>query len=505
MKSTVLSLLTLFCVTVAVAQNSYYSSIEGLTKVELKRALHDMIQPQHVITYSASTGHTWKGFWQTDRMENNEVRDRYSNEVRSFNEADTASSVPNMDIEHVWAKSWWGGDLSCNSTHDLFNLFPSDYSANRSKSSHPIGVVDQTPGFDNGSMKRGNSTVTYPGQTINVWEPADKWKGDFARVYFYMATAYWDLTDAEGNSLWTGDGLMTTDGSEWPMLLPEVYSLMLQWARQDPVDSIEIKRNEAVYHIQGNRNPFIDLPSLSEYIWGTMMDSAFHADAQIIIDPIVIPVDTIETEIADFFEDFEKGSKQAYAMADVICSASCWSMDSVLICTSDKDHFFDKKGVRMGSNGSLEMQDDYVEGCDSLLFYAGMYGTDNSANLSVYYSIDEGETWIPVAENLLVDSWKQYGYKLDVADCIRLRFVSGGTKTKRINLDNICMTHYVEPILIGDVNGDKQVSIADVTMLVNIILGKTTEGFDRKVADVNGDKQITIADVTALVNIILGK
>ena len=191
MKSTVLSLLTLFCVTVAVAQNSYYSSIEGLTKVELKRALHDMIQPQHVITYSASTGHTWKGFWQTDRMENNEVRDRYSNEVRSFNEADTASSVPNMDIEHVWAKSWWGGDLSCNSTHDLFNLFPSDYSANRSKSSHPIGVVDQTPGFDNGSMKRGNSTVTYPGQTINVWEPADKWKCDFARVYFYMATAYW--------------------------------------------------------------------------------------------------------------------------------------------------------------------------------------------------------------------------------------------------------------------------------------------------------------------------
>ena len=67
------------------------------------------------------------------------------------------------------------------------------------------------------------------------------------------------------------------------------------------------------------------------------------------------------------------------------------------------------------------------------------------------------------------------------------------------------MTHYVEPILIGDVNGDKQVSIADVTMLVNIILGKTTEGYNTKVADVNGDGVISIADVTALVNIILGK
>ena len=54
----------------------------------------------------------------------------------------------------------------------------------------------------------------------------------------------------------------------------------------------------------------------------------------------------------------------------------------------------------------------------------------------------------------------------------------------------------------GDVNGDKQVTIADVTALVNIILGKEDENV---VADVNDDGAVTIADVTALVNIILGK
>ena len=60
--------------------------------------------------------------------------------------------------------------------------------------------------------------------------------------------------------------------------------------------------------------------------------------------------------------------------------------------------------------------------------------------------------------------------------------------------------------LIGDVNGDGQVTIADVTALVNIILGKVAEGqYNPTVADVNGDTQITIADVTKLVNIILGK
>ena len=55
----------------------------------------------------------------------------------------------------------------------------------------------------------------------------------------------------------------------------------------------------------------------------------------------------------------------------------------------------------------------------------------------------------------------------------------------------------------GDINGDGQVAIGDVTLLVNIILGKSTDASGR--ADVNGDGQINISDVTALVNLILGK
>ena len=66
-----------------------------------------------------------------------------------------------------------------------------------------------------------------------------------------------------------------------------------------------------------------------------------------------------------------------------------------------------------------------------------------------------------------------------------------------------------ETTIIGDVNRDTQVTIADVTALVNIILGKATEGdgnnYDFKAADVNADGKRTIADVTALVNMILRK
>ena len=62
--------------------------------------------------------------------------------------------------------------------------------------------------------------------------------------------------------------------------------------------------------------------------------------------------------------------------------------------------------------------------------------------------------------------------------------------------------------IIGDVNRDGQISIADVTALVNIILGKDNTQpyqYDHDAANVNGDNTISIADVTALVNIILGK
>ena len=66
----------------------------------------------------------------------------------------------------------------------------------------------------------------------------------------------------------------------------------------------------------------------------------------------------------------------------------------------------------------------------------------------------------------------------------------------------------VDTTLPGDVNNDGSVTIADVTALVNIILGKdNTEPFqyNHDAADVNNDGSISIADVTSLVNIILGK
>jgi hypothetical protein len=72
-----------------------------------------------------------------------------------------------------------------------------------------------------------------------------------------------------------------------------------------------------------------------------------------------------------------------------------------------------------------------------------------------------------------------------------------------LNGNNDWAFYPVTLVGLGDVNADGSVTIADVTALVNIILGSSTD--TSGVADVNGDGSVTIADVTALVNIILGK
>ena len=60
------------------------------------------------------------------------------------------------------------------------------------------------------------------------------------------------------------------------------------------------------------------------------------------------------------------------------------------------------------------------------------------------------------------------------------------------------------PFLTGDVNGDGEVSIADVNVVIDILLGFTSSEPYEGRADVNNDQEISIADVNVLIDILLG-
>jgi len=270
----------------------FYNTAEGKKAAALKTELHNIIcqDTTHYLGYGSGKGNTWEGFYYTDRnTATNAVVDMYSDSVRYFpnpNPNFTAFGSA-IEIEHSVPKSWWG----CDITHpdcpakDLNHLYPADGTTNMSKNDNPLGVVTGTPTLNNGESKVGPGA--YDGYVGNVFEPADQYKGDFARSYFYMATAYehylnkWDTTKPEN----------MMQNNRYPVLKPWAIALLLQWHRQDPVSAKEVIRNDVVYGIQKNRNPFIDHPELIEYIWGDRTNIPYRLDGSITFPYLSWPSD----------------------------------------------------------------------------------------------------------------------------------------------------------------------------------------------------------------------
>jgi hypothetical protein len=248
------------CMAIGPMPAFYYEDAQGQKGEALKSKLGAIIHCGVRYKYGSGNKKTWDGFFHTDRdTTTNLVLDMYSLETRYFNPTKPTTSVLELDIEHMFPKSWWGGDVN-EAYCDLFHLVPADYSANRSKSNHAPGIPSDTT-FWNGSFATGSGTA-YGLQ--KVFCPADEYKGDFARAYFYIVTCY-------GDSLqWTnsGDAAKAMTNNHWQEFKPWLRDLLLEWHRIDPVSEKEKLRAIEVNKIQGNRNPFIDYPQLVDYIWG---------------------------------------------------------------------------------------------------------------------------------------------------------------------------------------------------------------------------------------------
>lgn len=72
-----------------------------------------------------------------------------------------------------------------------------------------------------------------------------------------------------------------------------------------------------------------------------------------------------------------------------------------------------------------------------------------------------------------------------------------------VGTGNATVTFESFDVATGDVNADGEVSIGDVTALINLLLSGSDTWNDA--ADVNADNEISIGDVTALINILLSK
>lgn len=239
---------------------SYYSSIDfSLTGNSLKAELANLITTTHTtkLPYTSSSMDTWDAIQLSDLDPNNSANLNLLYGFNDFNVATNddrtrdktltgnSSCIGYWNREHTFPKSLASPTMDTNIpgvSTDIHHLRAADCQWNSTRNNRPF-----TDG--QGDAKTVGSTDWYPG---------DEWKGDVARMMMYLYVRYNSETPA------TNVGVGSTSYSPFN----DMPNIFLEWNTEDPVSINEINRNEAVYSIQGNRNPFIDNPYLATLIWG---------------------------------------------------------------------------------------------------------------------------------------------------------------------------------------------------------------------------------------------
>lgn len=167
----------------------------------------------------------------------------------------SGSAKGSWNKEHIWAKSHGFNDNSLPAYTDLHHLRVAECSINNyRKDSYFDEITDSNANKDD----YGNTWLD------GVFEPRDEVKGDVARMLLYMDVRYDDSTL----------DLILTDDKEKASIIKNdnvgymgLLSTILKWNFEDPVDSRELYRNEEIYNVQKNRNPFIDHPELAYFLY----------------------------------------------------------------------------------------------------------------------------------------------------------------------------------------------------------------------------------------------
>lgn len=240
---------------------NYYNEAQNKKGYALRYALFNIIKNHTTLSYD----YLWTAYAQTDIKTNGKVWDMYSDKpgqnppyeftYGSDQCGNYGGEGDCYNREHSIPKSWFN-DASPMVT-DLIHVVPTDGYVNGKRSNYPFGEVASASWTSQNGSKLGSSAVF--GYSGTVFEPIDEYKGDFARIYFYMTVCYMNKNlGATSNSMFTSGNLK-----------PWALSMLIQWSNEDPVSEKEIARNNAVYQIQGNRNPFVDYPELVGKIYGS--------------------------------------------------------------------------------------------------------------------------------------------------------------------------------------------------------------------------------------------
>ena len=581
-----LTAVSLLCLSFAIGfaqgpngSNTYYQEANGKKGAELKTELHAIIPPHTNIGYDG----LYEAYRATDTRPDGYVRDWYSNATYYTHVKDKAGTYHKegdcYNREHSVPQSWFQDcEKSSIIKADIVHVLPTDGYVNNRRGNYPLAKVGTwTYRSANDYSKLGNCAT--PGYNGTVFEPNDEIKGDMARIYFYMATCYEDVLDDWAKNTTAN---IVFDGTTYPAFKTWYLDMLMEWSKQDPIDAVEIARNNAVKEEQGNRNPFVDYPGLEDYIWGEWKDVKFSYDNYVIPyegeTPTTVSTPTFSLAGGTYTTEqtvtiscatsgatiyyTTNGSKPSTSSTmynGAITISETTTLKAIAVkdgresSVAEATYTINTGGgdePTPSGNGSftkVTSASQLVAGYEYVLVAETSKKVMNSTAKSTYFEgskVEISNNTIAYDESMLVltlggssGAWTfQNGSNYLVSTGAKKVSLSTSSAAWTISTDftatpktssygtlqynakdprfttytsaqEAAVLYYRIPktTLLGDVNEDKKVTIADVTALVNVLLGKDASGYDRDAADVNEDKKVTIADVTALVNILLGK
>lgn len=255
---------------------SYYDSIGGLESLIARKDSNGLIQDlRALIDYTGNSAKTTLGTTISGTDKDHPTysgtssgslaywyryADRGANDTNSgfklFYSQDYTTSYTSTTVwnrEHVWPQSQSGGLFGTTGAgSDLHHVRPSYIKDNSARSNYPYGNVTTVTKYVYANDDTSSYVIAKMQKTSDnyIFEPDDSYKGDVARILAYMITHYESLYDILENVMVGGT------------------KTLVEWNALDPVDDVELNRNNTAYKAQGNRNPYIDAPELIDIIWG---------------------------------------------------------------------------------------------------------------------------------------------------------------------------------------------------------------------------------------------
>jgi endonuclease I len=249
--------------------DTYYDCSQNKWGEELKDSLTALIDGHNSLGYTLARDNMYSHIDNDDGCTECPttgcVECVYTGRIGCFNTR-AGATANNFNCEHTWPQSFSGEAEPMKS--DIFHLYPTDMTANNYRANLDFGVVVSAT-WSQGGSKLGTDSE---GQT--VFEPRDVHKGNVARSHFYYIIRY------DGNY----NGYQDASKME---------SHFRNWHVSDPIDGAEQQRNEDIYDVQLNRNPFIDHPEFADRISSFFGTATIEIGPEIAVTPMAIGMGAI--------------------------------------------------------------------------------------------------------------------------------------------------------------------------------------------------------------------